>query len=560
MNPILIRNGRVVIRDNDVATNGCQDCCGPAAAEGYYGATPCSNVCDPSIAPPVLYIPVSVAAGLAGPVFGTLAGCYQIDYSVLYWDCVFRGPPPPFGVGVPPYICAPLDFYRPVRRYAIGGPPLRSFSGCAECFDNVYRQSSGPPICPGDNTFVHLYKCVGCNARGTTTALPPPEYEGILSNEFLFDLAVPWINVRQVLQDSMEVGDGCKSFSYQLPGTSTSPLGYIGCLSVDVRFEPSRFRECLIPGSCPNYITGLYDSCCACHAAISTPDVVGGAECLTGGTAEYPLPGLLRYARPRCAPGVRPDWSLAYRCPPQVPIGKPCCCPGTPCHRRLRIRAKRVDTVISTGNTTVQVWAGWAPGVVRNWALYSGSTQWSRIGTFSYPSHPACDPMALFQLLGRAGECGDPGFEVELAVGNCWTAAYIESRTNGDNYTRIEYYAAFDTQGDGFPFLPELDDVPGGIQSTVGLLGVPMLGVPNQDIDCVGIPQLQYFDDGTQIPKLRETTLVDGNIRASWLACQDGCSGGGGALPEPGRPGGPFGPGLLRSGGGCGGCGADGGL
>ena len=293
MPQVQLNDGRVSLADGRIvlATSGDPCCCGPAAAEGYYGATPCSNVCDPSIAPPVLYIPASVAAGLAGPVFGTLAGCYQIDYSVLYWDCVFRGPPPPFGVGVPPYVCAPLDFYRPARRYAIGGPPLRSFSGCAECFDSVYRRSSGPPICPGDNTFVHLYKCVGCDARGITTALPPPEYEGILTGEIVFDLAVPWINVRQVLQDSMEVGDGCKSFSFQLPGTSTSPLGYIGCLSVDVRFEPSRFRECLIPGSCQNYITGLYDSCCACHAAISTPDVVGGAECLTGGTEDYPLPG-----------------------------------------------------------------------------------------------------------------------------------------------------------------------------------------------------------------------------------------------------------------------------
>jgi hypothetical protein len=169
--------------------------------------------------------------------------------------------------------------------------------------------------------------------------------------------------------------------------------------------------------------------------------------------------------------------------------------------------------------------------------------------------------MALFQLLGRAGECGDPGFEVELAVGTCWTAAYIESRTNGDNYTRIEYYAAFDTQGDGFPFLPELDGVPSGAQDTGGLEGVPMLGLPNEDTDCVGIPQLQLVGEGPGLwTDLRETTLVDGNIRASWLLCQDGCSGGGGTFPEPGEPGGPFGPGLLRSGGGCGGCGGEGGL
>ena len=560
MPQVQLNDGRVSLADGRIvlAIAGDPCCCGPAAAEGYYGATPCSNVCDPSIAPPVLYIPASVAAGLAGPVFGTLAGCYQIDYSVLYWDCVFRGPPPPFGVGVPPYVCAPLDFYRPGRRYTTDRPP-GSFSGCAACFEYLYgRGSAGPAACPGENTLVQMPKCPGCPNQAITTVVPPPEYQGELdlrlqfSDQFTY--LVPWINIRQVLQDALDGEDGCKAVSVELPS------GAVVCISVDVRFMSTRLEEW--DGISPRIeFIADHDSCCACHAAISIPDVVGGAECLTGGTLDFPPPSPARYARPRCAPGVRPDWSLAYRCPPQVPIGKPCCCPGTPCHRRLRMRAKRVDTRISTGETTVQSWAGWAPGIVRNF-VQAGDGGFT--GTVPFPQNPACDPMALFQLLGRAGQCGDAGFEVELAAGDCWRASYIERRTDtaGDLYTRIEYYAAFDTQGDGFPFLPELDGVPSGAQDTGGLEGVPMLGLPNEDTDCVGIPQLQLVGEGPGLwTDLRETTLVDGNIRASWLLCQDGCSGGGGTFPEPGEPGGPFGPpGLLRTGGGCGGCGGEGGL
>jgi hypothetical protein len=551
MPQVQINDGRVSLADGRIvlAIAGDPCCCGPAAAEGYYGATPCSNVCDPSIAPPVLYIPASVAAGLAGPVFGTLAGCYQIDYSVLYWDCVFRGPPPPFSVGVPPYVCAPLDFYRPGRRYTVDRPPLRSFSGCAACFESLYKRGlAGPAACPGENTLVKMPKCPGCPNQAITTMVPPPEYQGELDLRHQFSddstFLVPWINIRQVLQDALDGEDGCKAVSVELPS------GAVVCISVDVRFMSTRLEEW--DGISPRIeFVADHDSCCACHAAITSPDVVGGIECLLG------------FARPRCAPGVRPDWSLAYRCPPEVPIGKPCCCPGTPCHRRLRIRARRADTVISTGNTTVQVWAGWAPGLVRLHALYQGDTVWTPLPGTPFPQHPACDPMALFQLLGRAGFCGDVGYEVELAAGDCWRASYIERRTDtaGDLYTRIEYYAAFDTQGDGFPFLPELDGVPRGIQSTVGLLGVPVLPPRTREDQCEGIPLLQFIGGGPIFyTDLRESDVVDGNIRASWLACQDGCSGGGGPFPEPGEPGGPFGPGLLRSGGGCGGCGGEGGL
>lgn len=564
---VQLNDGRVSLADGRIvlAIAGDPCCCGPAAAEGYYGATPCSNVCDPSIAPPVLYIPASVAAGLAGPVFGTLAGCYQIDYSVLYWDCVFRGPPPPFGVGTPPYVCAPLDFYRPGRRYTIDRPPLRAFSGCASCFESLYdRGSAGPAACPGENTLVELSKCPGCFEQAITTAVPPPAYEGELDTRVGGDtFLAPWINIRQVLQDALDGDDGCKAVSVELPS------GGVVCLSVDVRFMSTRLEEW--DGVSPRIeFVAEHDSCCACHAAISIPDVVGGSECLIGGTVDFPDPPS-RFARPRCAPGVRPDWSLAYRCPPEVPIGKPCCCPGTPCHRRLRMRARRVDTRISTGETTVQVWAGWAPGLVRLHALYEGDTVWTPLPGTPFPSHPACDPMSLFQLLGRAGFCGDAGYEVELAAGDCWRASYIESRTDtaGDLYTRIEYYAAFDTLGDEFPFLPELDGVPSGIQSTAGLLGVPVLGVPSGESECEGISQLRRTGVGELV---EEAGVVDGDVAASWLVCQDGCSGGGGTFPEPGGPGGL--PGLLRtgagaagsggrgggSGGGCGGCGGEGGL
>ena len=545
MSFILSRNGKVVVQDTRLARESCTQCCGLAASEGYYAATPCSNVCDPSIAPPVLYIPASIAYN---SIFATLVGCYQIDFSVLYWDCVFRGPPPSFGVGRPPYLCAPLDFYRPGRRYPLNRPPQTGswFQNCTDCFNYLYRQQDGSgPACPGNNTILSIGECQGCERLAVADSFPP--FEGTVVERGAGMILVLWDQLKQVLSSAIADGSGCKAV---LGRESNDQYGK--CLSVDLRYPNSAFF--IWNGTTElNTLTQVFDSCCACHAETTAIDAI---ECVPYGESFVIL------TRPRCAPGVRPDWSLAYRCPPQVPIGKPCCCPGTPCHRRLRMRARRVDTQISTGITTTQVWAGWAPGTIRVRAKYHGSDHWEPLPDVIFPEHPACDPMALFQLLGRAGECGDDGFEVELAQGDCWRASYIERRTSGDNHTRIEYYAAFDTLGDGFPFLPELNGVPNQIQSTAGLLAVPVLGVPNNPTECQGIPKLRIRHPNDPGPDVFEEDVVDGDVEGSWRVCQDGCSGGGDPFPQPGEPGGPFGPpGLIVGrGGGCGSCGADGGL